>query len=160
MIYLIAAYSRNRIIGRNGRIPWSIKGEQRRFKELTTGNAVIMGRRTYEEIGKPLPDRFTIVVSGTRNYESEHCITVPSLQEAFSAAGNRDSFIAGGAALYRDALPYAQTMYITIIEKDIEGDTHFPDFDENDWSARVDACFDGEIPYTYVTYTRKTMLMI
>lgn len=83
MIGLIVAYTKNRVIGSEGRIPWRIKGEQRRFKELTTGNVVIMGRKSYEEIGHPLPNRYTVVVSSTADYEAENCITVNSLPELF-----------------------------------------------------------------------------
>ena len=79
MIALIVAFAKNQVIGNKGCIPWKIKGEQRRFKELTTGNVVIMGRRSYEEIGKPLPNRTTIVVSGTKNFDSENCMTAKSL---------------------------------------------------------------------------------
>lgn len=75
MIALIAALSKNRVIGKEGRIPWKIKGEQKRFKELTTGNVVIMGRRSYEEIGRPLPGRITIVVSSTKDFTGENCYT-------------------------------------------------------------------------------------
>ena len=78
MIGLIVAYTRNRVIGNKGQIPWRIKGEQRRFRELTTGNVVIMGRKSYEEIGRPLPNRFNIIVSRTEKYEDENLITVPS----------------------------------------------------------------------------------
>ena len=82
MLGLIVAYAKNRVIGNKGMIPWRIKGEQLRFKELTTGNIVIMGRRSYEEIGRPLPNRETIVVSSTKNFDQEHCVTVKSLKEA------------------------------------------------------------------------------
>ncbi len=87
MIALIAAYSKNHVIGNQGRIPWKIKGEQKRFKELTTGNIVIMGRRSYEEIGKPLPNRTTIVISKTQKYEGENCFTCESLAEALELSG-------------------------------------------------------------------------
>ena len=93
MIALIAALSKNRVIGKEGRIPWKIKGEQRRFKELTTGNVVIMGRRSYEEIGRPLPGRTTIVVSSTKTFTGDNCYTARSLQEAIRFAGDRDIFI-------------------------------------------------------------------
>lgn len=137
-----------------GCIPWKIKGEQKRFKELTTGNVVVMGRRSYEEIGKPLPNRTTIVVSRTKEFRGENCYTVGSLQEAIALAGNIDVFISGGAVLYEEALPIVDKMYITEIEAMIDGDTYFPKFDENDFIKEVNESCDGEIPYTYVTYTR------
>ncbi|MDE6208275.1 MAG: dihydrofolate reductase [Lachnospiraceae bacterium] len=155
MIGLIVAYSKNRVIGNSGCIPWKIKGEQKRFKELTTGNVVIMGRRSYEEIGHPLPNRTTIVVSGTKNYDADNCITVKSLGEAVKIAGDRNVYISGGESLYKEALSIAEKMYITEIELEVEGDTYFPEFDEALFDKEINQHFDGDIPYTYVTYTRK-----
>ncbi len=154
MVGLIVAYAKNRVIGNKGQIPWCIKGEQKRFKELTTGNVVIMGRRTYEEIGKPLPNRDTIVVSKTANYQFENCITVGSLKEALEAAGNRTVYISGGAGLYKEAIPFVDKMYITEIDAEIEGDTYFPEFDTSLFQREVEEAFDGELPYQYVTYTK------
>lgn len=155
MIALIVAYSKNGVIGDRGRIPWKIKGEQKRFKELTLGNVVIMGRKSYEEIGRPLPGRTTIVISSSKNFDAENCHTVSSLSEAIVLAGNRDMYISGGFRLYEEALPFVQTMYITEIDALIEGDTYFPPFDADAFHKETDAYVDGEIPYTYVTYTRK-----
>lgn len=155
MIALIVAYAENRVIGNKGCIPWKIKGEQKRFKELTTGNVVVMGRRSFEEIGKPLPNRTTIVVSLTKTFEGENYYTVGSLQEAIELAGDRDIYISGGARLYAEAIDLVDKMYITEIEADIEGDTYFPDFEEELFDKEVVERFEGEIPYTYVTYTRR-----
>lgn len=155
MISLIVAYANNRVIGNKGCIPWKIKGEQKRFRELTTGNVVIMGRRSYEEIGRPLPNRTTIVVSNTKNFDAENCMTAASLEEAIKLAGDRDCYISGGARLYEEALPLVEKMYITEIDAVIEGDTLFPEFDENEFVKEVNESFEGEIDYTYVTYTRK-----
>lgn len=155
MISMIVAYSRNRVIGQSGRIPWNIKGEQRRFQELTLGNVVIMGRRTYEEIGRPLPGRTTIVLSGTKLFSAENCMTVSSLQAALCLAGERDVYIAGGARLYEEALPFAEKLYITEVDCWVEGDTFFPVFDEKQFIKETGVRHEGSIPYTYVTYTRK-----
>ena len=156
MIGLIVAYSKNRAIGKDGQIPWRIKGEQKRFRELTTGNVVVMGRRSYEEIGKPLPNRYTIVVSNTKKFEAENCTTVGSLKEALEIADkNKNVYISGGAGLYREAIDIVDKMFITEIDAEIEGDTFFPEFEEKDFYREVECHVDGEIPYTYVTYTRK-----
>ena len=155
MIALIVAYANNQVIGNNGCIPWKIKGEQKRFRELTTGNVVIMGRRSYEEIGRPLPNRTTIVVSNTKNYDGENCYTAKSLEEAIEIAGDRDIYISGGARLYEEALPIVDKMYVTEIDLEIEGDTYFPQFDKEQFIKEIDEVVDGEIPYTYVTYIRK-----
>lgn len=154
MIALIVAYSRNRVIGSMGKIPWKIKGEQKRFKELTTGNVVIMGRTSYEEIGRPLPNRTTIVISTTQKYEGESCYTCSSLTEALELAGDRDVYISGGAGLYKESIDIVDRMYITLIDLEVEGDTFFPEFDESKFTVEIDAMFDGDIPYTYLTYTR------
>ena len=156
MISLIVAYAKNHVIGNKGCIPWRIKGEQKRFKELTTGNVVIMGRRSYEEIGHPLPNRMNIIVSNTKRFEAENCMTASSLEEAIRLAGDREIFISGGARLYEEAMPLVEKMYVTEIECEIEGDTYFPDFDKEQFDKEIVERHDeGETPYTYVTYTRR-----
>ncbi len=159
MLALIVAYTRNRVIGNKGKIPWKIKGEQKRFRELTTGNVVIMGRKSYEEIGRPLPNRFTVVVSTTAGFEAENCTTASSLQEAVEKAEKlqpgKNIYISGGAGLYGEAVGLVEKMYITEVEAEIDGDTFFPEFDESLFTKTIDEKVDGEIPYTYVTYTRK-----
>ena len=155
MLATIVAYAQNRVIGRDGRIPWKIPGEQLRFRELTLGNAVIMGRRTYEEIGRPLPGRLNIILSATRRYEGEDLLTAATLEEAMTLAGDRDIYIAGGAKLYEEALPLADRLYITEIGCAVEGDTFFPPFDETLYDREEGPSHGGSIPYTYVTYTRK-----
>lgn len=155
MIALIAAFAKNQVIGNKGCIPWKIKGEQKRFKDLTTGNVVIMGRRSYEEIGKPLSNRTTIVISNTRNFNDENCLTARSLEEAIKLAGDKDIYISGGAGVYEEALKIVEKMYITEIDCEIEGDTYFPAFDKRKFVKEINQKHQGEIPYTYVTYTRK-----
>ena len=152
MIAIIAAYTKNRVIGKDGKIPWNIEGEQRRFKELTLGNTVIMGRRTYEEIGRPLPDRKNIVISGTKTFAGR--INVRSFEEALAVAGNDNVYISGGSDIYRQSLSIVEKMYITEIEAEIEGDTFFPKFDESKFTKTIDMYIDGAVPYRYVTYTR------
>ena len=160
MIGLIVAYTKNRVIGNEGCIPWKIKGEQRRFRELTTGNVVIMGRRSYDEIGRPLPNRFTIVVSRTKKYEAENCVTVSSLKKALEYAKTnfpeKNVYLSGGAGIYKEGLPFAEKLFVTEIDLEIEGDTFFPEFDESLYERTVDEEIDGEIPFKYVTFTKKT----
>lgn len=160
MLALIVAYTRNRVIGNKGQIPWRIKGEQRRFRELTTGNVVIMGRKSYEEIGRPLPNRFTVVVSNTASFEAENCTTASSLEDAICKAKElqpgKQIYISGGAGLYKEAIDMVEVMYITEVDAEIEGDTYFPEFNVDDFIKTIDEKVEGEIPYTYVTYTRKS----
>ena len=120
MIGLIVARSKNNVIGKNGEIPWKIKGEQKQFKELTIGNVVVMGRKSYEEIGHPLPNRKNIIVSTSKHYTGENLVTVGSLQEAISISENEKIYISGGYRLFKEALPLVDKMYITEVDITIE----------------------------------------
>lgn len=157
MIALIVAYGRNRAIGLNGQMPWNIPGELKRFRNLTTGNAIIMGRRTFESIGKALPGRINIVISSRPDYHAEGCLNARSMEEALQMARDtgKDIYITGGAVVYRQAISLCEKLYITEIDAEFEADTFFPEFDESAYTREVEAAVDGEIPYTYVTYTRK-----
>ncbi len=161
MIALIVARSKNNVIGKNGKIPWNIPGEREQFKKLTTGNVVVMGRRTYEEIGFPLPDRVNLVVSKTRKFQGEHLFTVSSLSEAIQKAGDRDIYIAGGYQLYLEGLPLADRLYITEVDVEIEGgDTFFPEFSQEAYEKEVGETLGEEtgIRYTRVIWYRKDFL--
>ena len=156
MIGLIVARSQNNVIGKNGQIPWRIKGEQKQFKELTTGNVVVMGRKSYEEIGHPLPNRKTIVVSRTKQYEGENLATAGSVKEAIEMAGEQNVYISGGYGLYKEAIPFVDVMYITEVQTNIEdGDVFFPEFDENDFDKSEGETGGEEIKFIRTTYTRK-----
>ena len=160
MIGIIAARSINNVIGKAGKIPWKIEGEQQQFKELTTGNFVIMGRKTYEEIGFPLPDRKTIVISRSKKFEGQNLFTAASVNEALEKARQLDSssdvFIAGGYALYKEALPLADAMYITEVQLVVEdGDVFFPDFSADDFEVTVGETLGDKIKYTRTLYKRK-----
>ncbi len=156
MIGLIVARSKNNVIGKNGQIPWKIKGEQKQFRELTTGNVVIMGRKSYEEIGHPLPNRMNIVVSGSINYTGENLLTVKSLKEAIEAAGDADVYVSGGYGLFKEAIPIVDKMYITEIDMEVEdGDVFFPEFDKSSFDMTVGETGGEDIKYTRTIYTRK-----
>ncbi len=157
MISLIAAVSENGVIGKNGRIPWHLPGEQKRFRDLTLSHTVIMGRRTFEEIGRPLPGRTTIVLSGDADFSPTGCQKAASLKEAIALAETEHIFIAGGAGVYKETLPLCERLYLTEVLAHIEGDTFFPAFDPSLYEKRTEAPVPGEIPYRYVTYIlRKT----
>lgn len=155
MIGLIVARSFNNVIGKKGHIPWKIEGEQNQFKELTVGNVVVMGRKTYEEIGHPLSGRKTIVISKTCKYEADGLTTVRSLKEALKLAEGQKLFIAGGYELYKEALPLVDVMYITEVQIVVEdGDVFFPAFNADDFEVTVGETLGDEIKYARTVYKR------
>lgn len=155
MIAIVVAIDKNRGIGNKGNMPWKIKGELERFKALTTGNVVVMGRRTFEAIGKPLENRMNVIVSNTLIMNEKNCITVQSLKEALELFKDRDIFIAGGGQLYQEALAYAEVLYITEIDMEAEVDTYFPEWDKEQYHRIVEKEVEGEINYRYCTYIKK-----
>lgn len=156
MISIIVAVSKDGAIGKGGKMPWKIPGEQQQFKELTTGHVVIMGRRSYEEIGHPLPNRKNIVVSKTKVFSGENLITAKSLEEALSLAGEEEIFIAGGAELFKEALPLANKIYMTYVDMEVpDADRFFPDFPEEEYKREEIEKVGGETSYLRVLYTKK-----
>lgn len=128
---MIAAHSENRVIGKDNKLLWYIPEDFKRFKTITSGHPIIMGRKTYQSIGKPLPNRSNIIVTRDKNYQADGCIIVYSLEEGIQKAQEIDSkeiFIIGGGELYTQGLTYADKLYITIIHKNFEGDTYFPEY--------------------------------
>ncbi len=126
--------ARNRVIGRDNALPWRLPADLAHFKRVTLGHPIIMGRRTYESIGKPLPGRQNIVVTHDRNYVAPGCTVVPSLEAAYAAANGADEVsIIGGTSLFEAALPHADRIHLTEVEADVEGDTWFPEFDRREW---------------------------
>lgn len=128
MIAIIAALTKNRVIGRKGKIPWDLPEDRKHFRRLTMGHVIVMGRRTYEEIGHPLPGRMTYLVSSTLWIENENCCTVKSLSEVLERERGNDIFICGGAMLYEEAISLADRLYLTELDWEEEGDTFFPKF--------------------------------
>lgn len=121
--------SRNRVIGAGNRIPWHLPEDFKWFKRMTTGHVLVMGRRTFESIGKPLPNRETIVLSRGGFSHPGVCVAV-SLAEIPELAGDRQVFICGGAQVYQQALPFCSDLYLTLVKREVEGDTFFPPFEE------------------------------
>ena len=151
-ISIIAAMARNRVIGKENRIPWRLPGELQIFKKVTMGHHVVMGRKTYESLNRLLPGRTTVIVTRNPNYKAAGAIVVNSLQEAISACGSDDEiFIIGGAHLFKLALPLADRIYLTTVQAEIEGDTTMPDFDLTGWKQISTQVFkaDGKNPYDF-----------
>jgi dihydrofolate reductase len=129
---LVVAMSRNGVIGRNNQLPWRLPADLAFFKRTTMGHPVIMGRRTYESIGKPLPGRLNIVVTHRKDFGAPGCTVVHSMEEAYRAAGDAPEVaIIGGSAIFEEALPRADTVFLTEVDADVEGDVFFPSFDRN-----------------------------
>tara|TARA_R110001592_G_scaffold104103_5_gene293060 strand:- start:15296 stop:15763 length:468 start_codon:yes stop_codon:yes gene_type:complete len=155
MISIIAAKSKNNVIGSNGSIPWNIPKDLKYFKELTEGNTVIMGRKTYESLPKdkkPLPNRINIVITRDINFTANGCMVVGSLEEAILKIDNRkNTFIIGGGEIYKQAINFVDKIYITEINDEYEGDTYFPKISDK-WDLvgveKNDEC-------NFMTYTIK-----
>jgi len=158
-ITLIAAVARNGVIGRDGAIPWRLPGDLPRFKRITMGCPVIMGRKTWLSLGKPLPGRRNVVISRTPGVKLEGADVFVSLPEAIAACRDAaEVFVIGGTAAYREALPLAERLLLTEIDADIEGDAHFPDFDRSQWRETLreshPASADHPLAFSYVEYHR------
>lgn len=126
-ISIIAAMGNNRVIGRSGALPWHIPEDLRRFRELTFGHTVIMGRRTFEAIGRPLPGRKNVIVTRQPSYSQEGAVIACSLDEAVKLSGPAgEIFVCGGGEIYRQALPLCTKIFLTVVDLDPEGDTFFP----------------------------------
>lgn len=135
-IAIVVAMSENRVIGRAGDLPWRLPDELRKFKQLTMGHHLILGRNTYESLPGSLPGREIVVVTRNRSYVAVGCQVVHGLRAALSlaeAAGETEVFVGGGAQIYEQALPIADRMYLTQVHASVEGDTTFPRYDENEW---------------------------
>jgi dihydrofolate reductase len=131
---LVVAMARNRVIGKDNALPWKLPAELAHFKRVTMGHPVIMGRRTWESIGKPLPGRHNIVVTRNRDYRAPGCTVVASLEAAWKAAeGADEACVIGGTSLFEESLPVADRIHLTEVEADVEGDTWFPEFDRSEW---------------------------
>lgn len=130
IVSLIAAMANNRVIGKNNQMPWHLPADLGHFKSLTLGKPVIMGRKTYESIGRPLPGRRNIVISRNNHYKVEGCDTAVSLEDAMKLVNDvEELMIIGGGHLYSQAMPLADRLYLTFIDLDVNGDTLFPEFE-------------------------------
>ena len=163
MISILTAYTKNkRVIGAQGKIPWKLSSERNRFKEICRNKYVIMGRKSFEEIGKPLPYCTLVIVSTTWIASSpaprnDDIIIKTSLEEAIEfckAQGQEEILVAGGSTIYEQALPYADKIYATEIDADFDGDTFFPALGP-EWTCTVDETHEEDgIKYKYITYKR------
>jgi dihydrofolate reductase len=138
MVSLIVAMDKNQGIGQNNRLPWRLSADLQRFKKLTMGHYLIVGRKTYETIGKALPGRKMIVVTRNSNFKATGCLTVHSIEEALNVAsrsGEKEVFIGGGAELFADGLKFADRLYLTEVHAITKSNIFFPSYNPNDWEV-------------------------
>ena len=155
-ISMIVAMAVNRVIGREGGIPWKIPGEQKLFKKITLGHCVIMGRKTFESINRPLPQRTNIVITRQAAYAAPGCRVAGSLPEALEACpiDESEAFICGGGQLYREAMPLATRLYLSVLPRVVEGDTYFPEIPPNTFALTAAKTVVGQLPYHFYIYDR------
>jgi dihydrofolate reductase len=160
MITIIAAIATNNALGKDNQLIWHLPADLKRFKKVTTGHHIIMGRKTFESLGKPLPNRTTIIITRNKQYQQEGCIVVNSLQEAINAANeDKNPYILGGAEIYKQALKIADKLDLTFVHHSFDADAFFPEIDFNKWKeiAREDFKADENNSYNYsfVSYIKK-----
>lgn len=158
---IIVAMAKNRTIGINNTLPWRISEDLKHFKNLTMGHHMIMGRKTFESIGKALPGRTTVVVSRDRSLKIDGCVVAHSLPEAIAAcATDSQIFVVGGADIYAQAIDLADTLHITEVQQTVIGDAYFPEYNRNEWYEASREVRRQEIPepleYHFVEYRRKS----
>ena len=158
MVSIIVAVAQNGVIGDKNALLWHISEDMRFFRRTTSGHPVIMGRKTYDSLGRPLPNRTNVVISRTTK-EIEGCTVVGSLEEAIALFPKEEEiFIIGGAQIYAQALPLAHRIYLTVVERDYQGDTSFPEIDYSVWklSSREDFASgeEFEYPFSFITLVR------
>lgn len=147
---LVVAVAANRVIGRDNALPWRLPADLAHFKKVTMGHPIVMGRRTYESIGKPLPGRKNIVVTRNRAFQAPGCTVVQSLEDAWKAAGDAEEVcVIGGTSLFEEALPIADVIHLTQVEAVVEGDTYFPEFDRSQWREKEIARHDADARHAY-----------
>jgi dihydrofolate reductase len=159
-ISLLVAVARNGVIGRDNKLPWHLPADLKRFKQLTLGQPVIMGRKTYdsilEQLGKPLPGRDNIVITRNIDFQAPGCKIAGSLQEAIRLAGEAEEiWVIGGGQIFTEALALADRVYMTWVHADVPGDAYFPEADWSKWNITFREMHpEGELPFEYVNYER------
>lgn len=158
-VSIIVAMDRNRVIGKNGTLPWHISSDLQNFKKITMGKTIIMGRKTHESIGRPLPGRENIILTRDKNYQAEGCTVLQCIEDIFEYCKNVDEvMITGGSEIYQQSLEQASRLYLTEVHTEIEGDTFFPEFERNEWKeiSREEFKADekNEFDYSFVILER------
>jgi dihydrofolate reductase len=158
MISIICAVAKNRAIGRNNQLLWHLPDDLKHFKKITTGHTVIMGQKTYESIGQPLPNRKNIVVTRDKDFQADGCVICHSLEDVLkkNKASAEEVFIIGGGEIYRQSFPFADKLYITLVDDEPnEADTFFPDYSEFSQIASSEEQEHNGIKYKFIELTKK-----
>lgn len=156
MITLIAACSSNRIIGNDNQLIWNVPGDLKRFKDITSGHPILMGRKTFESIGKPLPKRTNIIITRDKSYKQDGCHVYNSFEEVLPIYETQNLFVIGGGEIYQQLLKHADRIELTLIDKEFEGDAKFPEIDDKLWDIdKQEDCSCDEFNYHYITYVRR-----
>jgi len=158
-ISIIVAVAENQVIGSNNKLLWHLKEDLQRFKSLTLGHHIIMGRKTYESVGRPLPGRTNVIITRDKNYKASGCVIVNSLDDAFNVAKmDNEVFIIGGGEIYRQTLPLTNRIYLTKVHASFHGDTFFPELNLTDWitesSTKGKPANDDGLAYTFIDLVR------
>jgi dihydrofolate reductase len=159
-ISLIVAMGSNRVIGNNNLMPWHLSADLKKFKKITMGSPILMGRKTYESIGRPLPGRTNLIISRNPEYRQDGCLVFNDVETAIKKGceSSGEIFVIGGADLYEALLPIADALYLTIINREFQGDTFFPDIDRNDWSEvereNIDNDPDAAFSYSFLKFEK------
>jgi dihydrofolate reductase len=152
-ISLIVAMASNRVIGINNQLPWHLSADLKRFRQITMGSPILMGRKTYESIGRPLPGRTNVIISRDPFYKQEGCLVFNDIETAIKNCCQKfqEIFVIGGSELYKSILPKADTLYVTLINKEFSGDAFFPEIDARHWAevAREDIDNDPDAGFSY-----------
>ena len=161
MTAIVVAAAENNVIGKDNDLIWHLPADLRHFKQLTMGHPILMGRKTYESIGKPLPGRTSVIVTSQENYAADGCIVANSLQEALEQAKKIDEqvYVIGGAEIYKQALPLTDVIYLTRLHHTFEGDVSFPELDEKEWQTVEQEHHEpdekNKYRYSFLTLRRK-----
>ena len=156
-VHIVAARSLNNVIGKGTEIPWHVKGEQKIFKKVTMGGTLIMGRITFDSIGRPLPGRSTIIVTRRKDYQQQGCLIANDLDKAMQLAADlgKPVFIAGGGEIYKQSLALTEIVHLTTIDTTVEGDVFFPVFPNPEFELVEEQSFKSNIDYIYQKFQRK-----
>jgi dihydrofolate reductase len=157
-VSIVVAISENHAIGKDNKLLWYLPNDLKHFKEITSGHTVIMGRKTYESVGKPLPNRRNIIIT-RQNMDISGCEVVGSIEAALAlCADEAEVFIVGGAEIYRQSLHLTNRIYLTIVHKNFEGDTYFPEIEANMWKETAREDYEPDLknvlPYSFITFER------